>query len=437
MNISEKILAKNSAKSKVIPGELVFAEVDTILCHEVTTPPAIRMLEEKGITKICDADKIVVTPDHFVPNKDIKSAELVKRLREWSKKHGIKNYYELGNHGVCHAILPEQGHVVPGNIIVGADSHTCTHGALGAFATGIGSTDLAFALTEGKLWFKVPETILFKLNGKAQPGVSAKDIILHIIRKIDVDGALYMSMEFEGDYIDNLSIEGRMTICNMAIEAGGKAGLIAPDQKTIDYINAAREKSSSFSDSLEETGRCLQLDDFAEFKADNNAEYKEIIEIDISKLEPIVAFPHLPSNGKTFSEITEEIEITQAYLGSCTNGRIEDLRESADILKGKKIHPEVRMIVIPATTEIWKQAMREGLFDIFTDAGATISTPTCGACLGGHMGILASGERCISSTNRNFVGRMGSPESEVYLASPATVAASSVKGFIADPRNLG
>ncbi len=438
MNISEKILAKNSGKSKVIPGELVFAEVDTILCHEVTTPPAIRMLEEKGITKICDTDKIVVTPDHFVPNKDIKSAELVKRLREWSKKHEIKNYYELGNHGVCHAILPEQGHVVPGNIIVGADSHTCTHGALGAFATGIGSTDLAFALAEGKLWFKVPETILFKLNGKPQPGVSAKDIILHIIRKIDVDGALYMSMEFEGDYIDNLSIEGRMTICNMAIEAGGKAGLIAPDQKTIDYINNARAKSgvgkANSSDPLEGAGGCLQLDDFAEFKADQDAHYKEIIEIDVSELEPIVAFPHLPSNGKTFSEITEEIEITQAYLGSCTNGRIEDLREAAEILKDKKVHPEVRMIVIPATTEIWKQAMREGLFDIFTDAGATISTPTCGACLGGHMGILASGERCISSTNRNFVGRMGSPESEVYLASPATVAASAIKGFIADPR---
>lgn len=431
MTIAEKILAKNSTKNKVVPGELIFAEVDTILCHEVTTPAAIRMLEEKGITKICDTDKIVVTPDHFVPNKDIKSAELVKRLREWAQKHKIKNYYELGKHGVCHAILPEQGHVIPGNIIVGADSHTCTHGALGAFATGIGSTDLAFALAEGKLWFKVPESILFKLNGKPQKGVSAKDVILHIIRQIGVDGALYMSMEFEGDYIDNLSIEGRMTICNMAIEAGAKSGLIAPDQKTIDYINNAREKREI---PLEGVEGVLQLEDFNEFQPDANATYKEIIEIDISKLEPIVAFPHLPSNGKTFSEIDEEITITQAYLGSCTNGRIEDLREAAEVLKGKKVHPEVRMIVIPATTEIWKQAMREGLFEIFTDAGATISTPTCGACLGGHMGILASGERCISSTNRNFVGRMGSPESEVYLASPAIVAASAVKGFIADAR---
>lgn len=427
MNIAEKILAAHSGKDKVIPGELVNAEIDTILCHEVTTPAAIRMLEEKGINTICDPDKIVVTPDHFVPNKDIKSAELVKRLREWVRKHGIKNYYELGNHGVCHAILPEKGHVIPGKIIIGADSHTCTHGALGAFASGIGSTDLAFALATGKLWFKVPESILFKLNGTPQKGVSSKDVILHIIKQIDVDGALYMSMEFEGDYIDNLSIEGRMTICNMAIEAGGKSGLIAPDQKTIDYINNARKNNPIFENEPE-----LQLIDFENAKADSNAEYKEIIEIDVSKLEQIVAFPHLPSNGKTFSEINEEIKIDQAYLGSCTNGRIEDLREAAEVLKKQKVHPEVRMIVVPATTEIWKQAMHEGLFDIFVNAGATISTPTCGACLGGHMGILASGEKCISSTNRNFVGRMGSPESEVYLASPAVVAASAVKGYIAN-----
>lgn len=429
MTISEKILAKNTGKTKVIPGELVNAKIDTILCHEVTTPAAIRMLEEKGITKIYNPNQVVVTPDHFVPNKDIKSAELVKRLRNWVKKQKIKHYYELGNHGVCHAILPEKGYVIPGNIIIGADSHTCTHGALGAFATGIGSTDLAFALATGKLWFKVPETILFKLNGKPQKNISSKDIILHIIKQIGVDGALYMSMEFEGDYIDNLSIEGRMTICNMAIEAGGKAGLIAPDQKTIDYINKARKNNSKLTNEPE-----LKLEDFEKFKADSDAKYKEIIEIDISKLEPIVAFPHLPSNGKVFSEIKEKIYINQAYLGSCTNGRIEDLREAAEVLKDQKINPNVRMIVVPATTDIWKQAMHEGLFDIFTKAGATISTPTCGACLGGHMGILASEEKCISSTNRNFIGRMGSPKSEVYLASPATVAMTAIKGYIADPR---
>lgn len=431
MTISEKILAAHCGKAKVIPGELVNADIDVILCHEVTTPAAIRMLEEKGINKVFDPSKIVVTPDHFVPNKDIKSAELVKRLRNWVKKQGIQNFYELGNHGVCHAILPEQGHVIPGNIIIGADSHTCTHGALGAFATGIGSTDLAFALATGKLWFKVPETILFKLKGEPPKGVSSKDIILHIIKRIGVDGALYLSMEFEGDYIDNLSIEGRMTICNMAIEAGAKAGLIAPDQKTIDYINQAQ--SSNHREGVREF---LQLKDFEKFKADKNATYKEIIEIDVSQLEPIVAFPHLPSNGKTISEIKEKIKIDQAYLGSCTNGRIEDLREAAEVLKNQKIHPDVRMIVVPATTQIWKQAMHEGLFDIFIDAGATVSTPTCGACLGGHMGILASGEKCISSTNRNFVGRMGSPESEVYLASPAVVAISAIKGYIADPRKI-
>lgn len=417
MNITEKILAMHSGKDSVKPGELINADIDLIMCHDITTTPAINMLREKGINKIFDPEKIVVTPDHFVPNKDIKSAELVKKLRGWVSEQGIKKFYDIGKHGVCHAILPEQGHVKPGMTIICGDSHTCTHGALGAFSTGIGSTDLAAALATGKLWFKVPETILFKIYGSLGKGVYSKDIILEIIRKIGVGGALYKAMEFSGPIIDSLSVEARMTICNMAIEAGGKSGVISPDQKTIDYIK-------------EKTG-----EDFEVIKSDSDANYSEVIEIDVTNLEPVVAVPHLPSNGKKITKI-ENIKIDQAYLGSCTNGRIEDLRVAASIMKGHKVKEGVRMIVVPATTEIWKQANKEGLLDIFMDAGATVSTPTCGACLGGYMGILAEGERCISSTNRNFVGRMGSPKSEVYLASPATVAASAIEGKITDPRRF-
>jgi len=417
--ITEKILAKHAGRERVRPGELVNAKIDLIMCHDVTTTPAIDMMKEHGINKVFDPNKIVIMPDHFVPNKDIKSAEMVRKIRLWAKEMGIERFYELGNHGVCHALLPEQGHVKPGMTIVGADSHTCTHGALGAFSTGIGSTDLAAALATGELWFKIPPTILFIINGKLGQGVYAKDIILEILRRIGVDGARYKAMEFRGPVIDELSIEARMTITNMAIEAGGKSGIIAADEKTVEYLTQHSV-----------TG------DHEIFISDEDAEYEQVIEIDVSDLQPMVAFPHLPDNGKSVSEINEKIKIDQAYIGSCTNGRIEDLRIAAEYFKGKKVAKGTRCIVIPATTEIWKQANKEGLLDIFMEAGATVSSPTCGACLGGHMGIIAAGEKCISTTNRNFVGRMGSPESEVYLASPATVAISAVKGYIADPRNV-
>lgn len=413
--ITEKILAKHCGKKEVKPGELINVNIDITMCHDVTTPPAIDMLYKRGIKKVFDPNKVVVTPDHFVPNKDIESAELAKRLREWVKSCDIKNYYEVGRHGICHALLPEQGHILPGELIIGADSHTCTYGAFGAFSTGVGSTDLAAALATGKLWFKVPESIKFVINGKLPKGVYSKDIILHIISDIRVDGALYKAMEFTGEAIKQLSIEARMTITNMAIEAGAKSGIMEADERVIDYV---RKRSKN---------------KFEIIKSDKNANYVAIKKYDVSKLEPIVAFPHLPSNGKPISKI-KEIKINQAYLGSCTNGRIEDLRIAASIVKGHKIAKDVRMIVVPATTEIWKQANKEGLLDIFMNFGATVSTPTCGACLGGYMGILAEGERCISSTNRNFVGRMGHPKSEVYLASPATVVASAIEGRIADPR---
>ncbi|MBN2601755.1 MAG: 3-isopropylmalate dehydratase large subunit [Candidatus Marinimicrobia bacterium] len=413
--ITEKILAAHCGRKAVKPGELINAEIDVIMCHDVTTTPAIDMLAEKGLSKVAHPERVVIMPDHFVPNKDIKSAEMVAKIRRWAKEQGIEQFYDLGRHGVCHALLPEQGHVRPGETIICGDSHTSTHGALGAFSTGVGSTDLAAALATGELWFKVPETILFRLSGKLGKGVYSKDVILEIIRQIGVDGALYKTMEFTGELIDELSVEARMTICNMAIEAGGKSGIINPDQKTIDYIKARTDTS------------------FEIYKSDPDAEYCQVIDINVANLEPIVALPHLPSNGKPVSQLND-IPIDQAYLGSCTNGRIEDLRVAAEILQGKSVASSTRMIVIPATTDIWKQANKERLLDIFMEAGATVSSPTCGACLGGHMGILAAGERCISSTNRNFVGRMGSPKSEVYLGSPATVAASAIEGKIADPR---
>ncbi|MCD6440860.1 MAG: 3-isopropylmalate dehydratase large subunit [Candidatus Marinimicrobia bacterium] len=413
--ITEKILARHCGRDMVKPGELINAEIDVVMCHDVTTTPAIDMLAEKGLRKVAHPERVVIMPDHFVPNKDIKSAEMVAKIRRWAKEQGIENFYELGRHGVCHALLPEQGHVLPGTTIVGADSHTCTHGALGAFSTGIGSTDLAATLATGELWFKVPETIQFRLNGKLQKGVCSKDVILAIITRIGVDGALYKAMEFTGELIDDLSIEARMTICNMAIEAGGKSGIINPDQKTIDYVKARTAEP------------------FEVLVSDSDAEYTAVFEMDVTDLEPVVAFPHLPSNGRSVSEVGN-IAIDQAYLGSCTNGRIEDLRIAAQIMRGHQVAPGMRMIVVPATSDIWKQANREGLLDIFMEAGATVSAPTCGACLGGHMGILAAGERCISSTNRNFVGRMGSPKAEVYLAGPGTVAASAIEGKIADPR---
>lgn len=416
--ITEKILAGHARKDKVLPGELINAQIDIIMLHDITTTPAIDMLEKNGMDRVFDPSKIVVTPDHFIPNKDIKSAEMVSRIRKWAAKHGIKQFYDIGRHGVCHALLPEQGFVVPGIIIIAGDSHTCTHGALGAFSTGVGSSDIAAALYSGELWFRVPESMKFLVNGKLPNGVYSKDIILTIIRDIGVDGALYKAMEFGGSTINGLSVEARMTITNMVIEAGGKNGIIEADEKTLEYVKA-RTKTK-----------------YKIFNSDRDAKYCFEKEYDASKLEPIVAFPDLPSNGKTMSEISKmkPITIDQAYLGSCTNGRIEDLRIAAKILRGKKVKQGTRMLVVPATTDIWKQANKEGLIDIFMEAGAAVSTPTCGACLGGHMGILAKGESCISSTNRNFVGRMGSPESKVYLASPATVAASAIEGKIADPR---
>ena len=417
MTITEKILAAHTGRDVVRPGELVTAQIDVVMCHDVTTPPAISMLEERNMDSVFDPEKIVVIPDHFVPNKDIKSAELAKRLREWVRRHGIGNYYEVGRNGVCHAVLPEDGWVLPGATIVAGDSHTCTHGALGAFSTGIGSTDLAAVIYSGELWFRVPETMKFVLNGSLKRGVYSKDVILEILRRIGVDGTNYMAMEFTGPVIDEMSVEARFTVTNMAIEAGGKNGIINPDEKTLDYV---RQRSDR---------------EFTVYSSDPDAEYAGVIEIDCSDLEPLVAFPHLPANGRKAKD-AGDVAIDQVYIGSCTNGRIEDLRIAAEILKGRKIADGMRCIVVPASTKIWRQANEEGLFDIFTDAECVVSAPTCGACLGGWMGVLASGERCVSTTNRNFVGRMGSPESEVYLASPATAAATALTGRITDPREM-
>ncbi len=415
VTITEKILAKAAGKKKVAPGELVDAAIDIIMCVDVTTPPAISMLEEKGFDKVFDPEKIVVTPDHFQPAKDIKSAELHKRLDEWARLHKIKHYYKLGRAGVCHALLPEQGHIRPGGVIVGGDSHTCTYGAFAAFGTGVGSTDLAAAIATGKLWFKVPASMKFVLNGSLGPGVYSKDVILAIIARIGTDGALYKAMEFVGPALAEMSMEARMTITNMAIEAGAKNGIIAFDEVTEEYLD----------------GRLKDKTEYTVFESDADAEYVAVEQFDCSEIEPMVALPHLPSNGVPIGDCAGK-GMDQAYIGSCTNGRIEDLRIAAKILKGKEV--AIRTIVVPATPAIWKQAKDEGLFDIFYYAGCVIAAPTCGACLGGFMGVLAAGEKCVSTTNRNFVGRMGHPESEVYLASPATAAASAVEGKLTDPR---
>jgi len=417
MTITEKILAKAGGKTTVQAGELVYANIDVIMCHDVTTPPAVRLLQEKGLDVVFDREKIVVTPDHFQPAKDIKSAELHKRLDVWAKKHKIKYYYKVGRAGVCHALLPEQGHIRPGEVIVGGDSHTCTYGAFGAFSTGIGSTGLAAAIATGKLWFKVPASIKFVLNGGLRDGVFSKDVVLAVLGRIGADGALYKAMEFSGPALKKMSMEARMTITNMAIEAGGKSGVIGFDDVTKDYLD----------------GRLKGKSDYEVFESDPDAEYCENIEIDCSVLEPMVALPHLPSNAVPISECGGK-EMDQAYIGSCTNGRIEDLRIAAEIMKGKKV--AIRTLIVPATPGIWKQAKDEGLFDIFYEAGCVIAAPTCGACLGGFMGVLAAGEKCVSTTNRNFVGRMGDPKSEVYLASPATAAASAVEGKLTDPRQF-
>ncbi len=415
MTITEKILAKASGREKLLAGELIDADIDVVMCHDVTTPPAISMLQEKGIDKVFDPEKIVVTPDHFQPAKDIPSAELHKRLDNWAKKHKIKYYYRLGRAGVCHALLPEQGHIRPGEVIVGGDSHTCTYGAFAAFSTGIGSTDLAAAIATGRLWFKVPASMKFVLNGSLPPGVYSKDVIISVITRIGTDGALYRAMEFVGPAIAEMSMEARMTITNMAIEAGAKNGIIGFDDITKQYLDEHLKDKK----------------DYTVYKSDKDAEYVATEQFDCSAMEPMVALPHLPSEGTAISSCAGE-KMDQAYIGSCTNGRMEDLRIAANILKDKQV--AIRTLIVPATPTIWKQAKDEGLFDIFYDAGCVISAPTCGACLGGFMGVLAEGEKCISTTNRNFVGRMGHPKSLVYLASPATAAASAIHGKLTDPR---
>lgn len=418
--ITEKILAKHSGRDEVAPGELINGRIDLVMCHEVTTPPAITMMKLIGVEKVFDPSKIVVTPDHFVPNKDIQSALLAKILRQWVEQQGIEHYYEIGRHGICHALLPEMGHILPGTTVIGADSHSCTYGAFGCFSTGIGSTDLAAALATGELWFKIPASMKIVVEGEIPPGVFSKDIILEVIRQIGVDGARYMAMEWVGSTIDALSMESRMTLTNMAVEAGAKSGVIAPDTVTFEYL---RQKPHSKDKTFEPV------------YSDADAVYAQTVEIQVDRMEPMVALPHLPSNGVGVSRVAQDsIALDQAYIGSCTNARIEDLRIAAQVLKGRHVARSCRTMVVPATTSIYNQALREGLFEIFTDAGCAISTPTCGACLGGYMGVLAEGERCISTTNRNFVGRMGHPKSEVFLASPATVAASAIEGKIADPR---
>jgi len=416
MTVSQKILANKSKKDKVNFGEIVLADVDLAFANDITAPISVDFVKKLGVD-VFDKNKIALIPDHFTPNKDISSANQCKIMRDFVKEKDIPNYWESGEVGIEHALLPEQGYVKPGMLIVGADSHTCTHGALGAFATGMGSTDVGFTFAIGKSWFRVPESIKFIYRGKRNRWVGGKDLILYTIGKIGVSGALYKSMEFSGDAIRDLPMEDRLTMCNMAIEAGGKNGIIEPDNVTFEYLSE----------------RGVKKDSYEIFKSDEDAQYSGIIEIDVADIEPQVALPHLPENAKGISQIRKDIRIDQAFIGSCTNGRITDLRIAAEILKNNKVAKYVRLIVIPATVDVYKQAMKEGLFDIFLDAGAVISTPTCGPCLGGYMGILADGEVAVSTSNRNFVGRMGSKKSFIYLSSPAVAAASAVAGKIISP----
>lgn len=417
MTITEKILAAHCGKNSVTPGELINAKVDIALGNDITAPIAIDVFEKSGAKTVFDKDRIALISDHFTPNKDIKSAQQAKQLREFSHKHQITHYFEQGRVGIEHVLLPEKGIVLPGDLIIGADSHTCTYGALGAFSTGVGSTDLAAVMITGEAWFKVPESIKFIYNGQLNEFVSGKDLILYTIGMIGVDGARYMAMEFTGETISELSMDNRFTMANMAIEAGAKNGIFEPDDKTKQYVN----------------GRSSRV--YKEYFSDKDAKYAHTYEINCNEIEPQVAFPHLPENSKPVSEAAG-IPIDQAVIGSCTNGRYSDLKEAAEILKGHKAHPNVRLIIFPATPQIYQQAMKDGLFQIFLDAEAVISPPTCGPCLGGHMGILAEGERAISTTNRNFVGRMGHTKSEVYLSNPAVAAASAIKGKITHPKDV-
>ena len=417
MTMSQKILAAHAGLEEVKAGQLIEADLDLVLGNDITSPVAINEMKKMDRKTVFDKDKIALVMDHFIPNKDIKSAENCKCCREFACRHEITNYFDVGDRGIEHALLPEKGLVVAGDAVIGADSHTCTYGALGAFSTGVGSTDMAAGMVTGKAWFKVPSAIKFQLVGKPAKWVSGKDVILHIIGMIGVDGALYKSMEFVGEGIRNLSMDDRFTICNMAIEAGGKNGIFPVDELAVEYMKEHSKR------------------EFTVYQADEDAEYDETYVIDLSELKPTVSFPHLPSNTRTIDQVGE-VKVDQAVIGSCTNGRIEDMRIAAEVLKGRKIAKGVRCIVIPATQSIYLQAMKEGLLEIFIEAGAVVSTPTCGPCLGGYMGILAAGERCISTTNRNFVGRMGHVDSEVYLASPAVAAASAVAGKIICPCQL-
>jgi len=418
MTITEKILSEHAGRKEVSPGELINARVDLILANDITAPIAIREFKRIGAEKVFDPTRVAFVPDHFAPQKDIKAAEQCRMLKLFSREQGLELYFEVGRMGVEHALLPEQGHVVPGDLVIGADSHTCTYGALGAFSTGVGSTDVAASMATGECWFRVPESMKFIYYGSLRKWVGGKDLILHTIGDIGVDGALYRAMEFEGETIRALPMSGRLTMCNMAIEAGGKSGIIVPDDITEAYVKErARRK-------------------YRIYRSDPDAEYADTREYDCSEIEPLVACPHLPSNVRPARELTD-IAIDQVVIGSCTNGRIEDLREAAEVIGGRKVNQNVRMIVIPATQAIYKQALKEGLIEVFIDADAVVSTPTCGPCLGGHMGILAKGERAVATTNRNFVGRMGHPESEVYLSNPAVAAATAVLGRIGLPDELG
>ncbi|MBI5183644.1 MAG: 3-isopropylmalate dehydratase large subunit [Nitrospinae bacterium] len=418
MTITEKILSAHTDEERVTTGELINVKVDIALGNDVTAPIAIEEFEKTGVEKVFDRERIILVPDHFTPNKDIKSAQQCIKLRRFAKRYNILHYFEVGRMGIEHVLLPEEGLVLPGDVIIGADSHTCTYGALGAFSTGVGSIDLCATMITGEIWLKVPESIKFIFYGKLKKWVTGKDLILYTIGKIGVDGALYKAMEFTGEVVDNLSMDARFTMANMAIEAGAKNGIFYPDETTLKYIEGRKRRR-----------------DYKLYKSDKDALYCDIYEFDCNKIEPQIAFPHLPSNTRPISEVGE-IPIDQVVIGSCTNGRLSDLKEAASVLKGKKVDKNVRLIIIPATQRVYSDAMKGGLLDIFLEAEACISTPTCGPCLGGHMGILGEGERCVSTSNRNFVGRMGHPKSEIYLTNPAVAAASAIKGRITSPEEV-
>lgn len=420
MTMTQKILADHAGVKEVHAGELIEANVDIVMANDITGPMALPIFK-KMADKVFDKDKVVLVPDHFTPNKDIKSAENSKAIREFSREQGLTHHMEQGKCGVEHAILPESGIVVAGDAVIGADSHTCTYGAIGAFSTGVGTTDIATGMATGQLWFKVPSAIKFNLHGKLPKYVSGKDVILHIIGRIGVDGALYKSMEFTGEGVKEISMADRFTICNMAIEAGAKNGIFPVDEAAIEYLDKHAKR------------------EYKIYEADKDAEYEEVVDVDLSAIRPTVAFPHLPGNAKTVDEIEamDKIYIDQVVIGSCTNGRMEDLRKAAAILKGKKVADNVRVMVVPATQKIYLQCILEGILETFVEAGCAVNTPSCGPCMGGHMGVLAKGEKCVSTTNRNFVGRMGDVESLIYLASPETAAASAIAGYIANPEKFG